>query len=82
MLADTGREAAERLHPSSAALPALRAREKRVDEFARQRFGRVVAARRPRAATVHGFDAGRRAAATADLGRRRVAGVRALGRGA
>lgn len=82
MLADTGREAAERLHPSSAALPALRAREKRVDEFARQRFGRVVAARRPKAATVLGFDAGRRAAAAADLGRRRMAGSRALGRGA
>ena len=55
---------------------------KRVDEYSRQQFGRVVAARRPKAATVHGFDAGRRAAARADLGRRRMGGPRALGRGA
>ena len=82
MFDDTVREATERLHPSSAALPVLRARKKRVDEFARQQFGRVVAARRPKAATVHGFDAGRRAAARADLGRKRVVGLRALGRGA
>lgn len=82
MLADTARRASERLHPSSNALPALRARERRVDEFARRRFGRVVAARRPKAATAQGFVAGRQAAARADLGRRRVTGLRALGRGA
>jgi hypothetical protein len=82
MLADTAREATERLHPSSTALPALRARERQVDEFLRRRFGRVVAARRPKAATPQGFVAGRRAAAAADLGRRRFGGRRALGRGA
>ena len=82
MLADTVREATERSHPSSATLPALRARERRVDEFARRRFGRVVAARRPKAATPQGFVAGREAASRADLGRPRVVGLRALGRGA
>jgi hypothetical protein len=82
MLDDTTREATDRLHPSSAALPALRARERRVDEFARRQFGRVVAARRPKAATPQGFVAGREAASRADLGRPRVVGLRALGRGA
>jgi hypothetical protein len=82
MLADTAREATSRLHPSSTALPALRERDRRVDEFARRSFGRVVAARRPKAATAQGFVAGREAAARADLGRSRVGGRRALGRGA
>jgi hypothetical protein len=82
MLAATTQEATDRLHPSSAALPALRARERRVDEFARKQFGRVVAARRPKAATPQGFVAGREAASRADLGRPRVVGLRALGRGA
>ncbi len=69
-------------HPSASALPALRARQRQVDEFARQRFGRVVAARRPKAAVATGWAAGREAASVADLGRARVAGGRrALGRG-
>ena len=82
MLDQTVREATDRLHPSSAALPALRARERQVDEFARQSFGRVVAARRPKGATPQGYVAGQRAASRADLGRKRVVGFRALGRGA
>jgi hypothetical protein len=82
MLDDTVGEAERQAHPSTATLPARRARDRRVDEFARQQFGRVVAARRPKAATVTGFDAGRRAASRADLGRQRVGGVRAIGRGA
>jgi hypothetical protein len=82
MLDDTVREATEQLHPSSAVLPALRARERRVEEYARTQFGRVAAARRPKAATPQGYVAGREAAARADLGRRRVVGLRALGRGA
>lgn len=69
-------------HPSSAAVPALRARDRRVDEFARQRFGRVAAARRPRAAAATGWDAGARAASGADLGRPRVDTVRAIASGA
>lgn len=63
-------------------LPALRARDRRVEEFSRERFGRVVAARRPKAATVTGWNAGREAAALADLGRDRFDGRRAIGRGA
>lgn len=82
MLQITADEAVARVHPSSAALPALRARSKRVDEFSRQRFGRVVAARRPKAATATGWAAGQRAASTADIGRTRVGGLRAIGRGA
>lgn len=82
MLERTAATAQRQVHPSSATLPALRARDKRVDEFSRQRFGRVVTARRPKPATVTGFDAGRRAAARADLGRPRFGGLRAIGRGA
>lgn len=82
MLVETVQEATDRLHPSSAAVPALRARERRVDEFARQQFGRVAAARRPKGATPQGFAAGRRAASRADLGRKRVVGLRALEKGA
>jgi len=71
------------VHPSSATLPALRARERQVAEFARQRFGRTVTARAPAAAQAVGWDAGRAAAANADLGRQRVGeGVlRAIGSG-
>lgn len=82
MLRVTADAAVQRVHPSSAALPALRARDKRVDEFARQQFGRVVAARRPKPATVTGWQAGMQAATGADLGRQRLAGLRAIGRGA
>ena len=82
MLEQTTAEAARSVHPSSAAVPALRARERRVDEFARQQFGRVHAARRPKAATPSGWDAGARAARSADVGRSRFGALRAIGRGA
>jgi hypothetical protein len=82
MLRSTADEAVRHVHPSSAALPALRARDRRVDEYSRHRFGRVVAARRPKPATVTGWEAGRRAASRADLGRSRVGGLRSIGRGA
>jgi hypothetical protein len=82
MLREAADDAVKQVHPSSAALPALRARSKRVDEFARHQFGRVVAARKPAAATATGWAAGRQAASRADLGRRRVVGLRAIGRGA
>jgi hypothetical protein len=82
MLRSTGEEAIKRVHPSSAALPSLRARDKRVDEFTRQRWGRVAAARRPKAATATGFQAGQRAASRADIGRARLSGLPAIGRGA
>jgi hypothetical protein len=81
MLAATNEEAIDRVHPSSATLPALRARTRRVDEYARRRFGRVVTARQPKAATVSGWTAGWDAASRADLGRRRVEGLRAIGSG-
>jgi hypothetical protein len=79
MLQTSADRAQRHVHPSSAALPALRARDRRVDEFSRQRFGRVVSARRPKAATITGWEAGRRAASSADLGRQRVHGRKALG---
>ncbi len=82
MLEQTTSEAARNVHPSSAAVPALRARERRVDEYSRQQFGRVHAARRPKAATASGWNAGASAARTADVGRERVGGLRAIGRGA
>jgi hypothetical protein len=81
MLKATAAEAVLRSHPSSAALPALRARDKRVDEYARQQFGRVVAARRPKAATATGWEAGKRAASRADFGRAGISEVRAIGSG-
>ena len=81
MLASTHEQAIERVAPSSATLPALRARSRRVDEYARHRFGRVTTARRPKAATTSGWTAGWDAASRADLGRRRVGGMRAIGSG-
>lgn len=81
MLQKSADTAQRHVHPSSAALPALRARDRRVDEYSRQRFGRVVSARRPKAATVTGWQAGRRAASSADLGRKQVGGLRALSAG-
>ncbi|HEY3484981.1 MAG TPA: hypothetical protein VGK49_06325, partial [Ilumatobacteraceae bacterium] len=66
----------------SATLPAIRAREAQVADFAKASFGRVVAARRVSAASASGWHAGRAAAAEADVGRRGVEGPRALGRGA
>lgn len=80
-VAQSAQEARSGSHPSASALPALRARDRQVAEFARSKFGRVVAARRPKAALATGWDAGRRAAAVADLGRKRVRGLRALGSG-
>ena len=82
MLTKSADSAQRHVHPASSALPALRVRDRRVAEFSRQRFGRVGAARRPRPAIATGWEAGRRAAARADLGRRRVGGLRAIGRGA
>jgi hypothetical protein len=57
------------------------ARSGRVDDFAAERFGRVVRARPAAAAQASGWAAGSAAADGADLGRRRVSGRRALGSG-
>ena len=82
MFRSTADEAERHTVASQTTVPALRARDRRVEEFSRERFGRVVAARRPKAATPTGWQAGRDAAARADLGRERVGGRRAIGRGA
>lgn len=82
MLRQSADEAERQAARTGTMLPALRARERRVQEFSAERFGRVVAARRPKAATATGFHAGREAAARADLGRERLRGRRAIGRGA
>jgi Protein of unknown function (DUF2786) len=82
MLQRTSDDAALTLDPSSTALPALRAREQRVDEYAGRRWGRVVAARQVKGATAGGFQAGQHAASRADIGRSRLPGLRAIGRGA
>ena len=82
MLRRTADEAQRHSVATGTTLPALRARDRRVEEYSRERFGRVVAARRPKPAIATGWEAGRDAATRADLGRERVAGRRAIGRGA
>ena len=82
MLADTSKEARREHHPATSTVPALRARDRQVAEFARRRFGRVRAARSPKGATHSGFVAGADAARRSDVGRSRVGGFRAIGRGA
>jgi hypothetical protein len=61
---------------------AVQERTAAVDEFADRTWGRVRAARRPRVAEAHGWDRGARAAESADVGRSRLAGRRALPGGA
>ena len=56
-------------------------RSRRVDEFAKESFGRVRAARAPGPAQANGWRAGAEAADRADVGRARLAGRRALGSG-
>lgn len=83
MFAETATAAARRdQHLHASALPALQARDERVDRFASERFGRIVTARPAASVAPTGFHAGRRAARRADLGRRRFGGRAALGRGA
>ena len=73
--------AAQGAHSANAALPALRARERQVADYARTAFGRVVSARPASAATVTGWQAGQTAAARADVGRRGIGALRAIGAG-
>jgi len=56
-------------------------RGRRVEEFITERFGRVRAARSAAGAEVTGWSAGSDAAGSADLGRQRLRGRRALGPG-
>lgn len=60
---------------------AQRERAAAVDEFAERSWGRVRAARRPRGAEPRSYTAGFAAASGADVGRSRLAGRTALGRG-
>jgi hypothetical protein len=82
MLQASEQQAAARVHGSADTLPVLRDREQLVRDFARERFGRVVAARPASPATATGWVAGRDAASRADVGRSAVDGRRAIGRGA
>lgn len=82
MLRQSADEAERQQAVTGTTLPALRARDRRVEEFSRERFGRIVAARRPKPATATGWQAGKEAAARADLGREQIDGRRAIGRGA
>lgn len=82
MLRQSAHEAERHAVATGTALPALRARDRRVDEFSAERFGRITAARRPKAATATGWNAGRDAAASADLGHERLRARPAIGRGA
>ncbi|HUF97189.1 MAG TPA: DUF2786 domain-containing protein [Ilumatobacter sp.] len=82
MLATAADDVGQQAHPAQSVLPALRARERLVADFAKREFGPVRAARRPTAPTATGWAAGQQAAARADLGRQQVATVRELPRGA
>ena len=73
--------AAQGTHSANASLPALRARERQVADYARTAFGRVVSARPASAATVTGWQAGQTAAVRADVGRRGIGALRAIGAG-
>jgi hypothetical protein len=64
-----------------ASVPDLRARTERVKEFARAAFGPVHTARGARPTSAAGWKDGHRAAGRADIGRSRLAGRRAIGRG-
>lgn len=59
----------------------LRERRARVEEFARDSWGRVRSAARPSAVSPDGFARGAEAAERADLGRTRLGSREALGRG-
>ena len=61
--------------------PALLERQRRVERFAAESFGRVRKARAPGAASESGWRAGATAADRADVGRARLAGRRSLGTG-
>jgi hypothetical protein len=73
--------ASSHLTVTEAGLPEVHARTARVREFAAGAFGRVGTARAAAPAQRSGWRDGHRAAAAADIGRSRVAGRLALGRG-
>jgi hypothetical protein len=87
LLADTRRDAEAAVVASStdgraaATQVAIVDRSRRLDDFAKESFGRVRTARAPGAAQANGWKAGAAAADRADVGRARLAGKRALGSG-
>ncbi len=84
LLADSRRDAeadvAERVGLAGTEVELVE-RSRRVEEFAKESFGRVRTARAAGAAQEHGWRAGVAAADRADVGRARLAGRRALGKG-
>ena len=81
MLAATQQQAAVAVGGDRDVLPVLVERDRRVAAYAKASFGRVSQARPPSAATASGWQAGRVAAATADVGRHGISGRRAIGPG-
>ena len=81
LLAEARRHAEDDAVAMGSTLPDLPARPSRSGRYAARSFGRVVAAGAPSPAVAGGWDHGQRAAGGADLGRRRVAGRPAIGRG-
>ena len=69
------------LFDESSTVPDVLARAERVKEYAKVAFGPVRAARAVRPAHVAGWNDGHRAAGSADIGRTRLGGRNALGRG-
>jgi hypothetical protein len=81
MLVSSEQQAEATVTGSASTLPARQARDRQVEEFASSQFGRVVTARPAARLGVTGYTAGRAAATTADVGRRRVSEQPALGQG-
>jgi hypothetical protein len=82
MLGTARERAATEVVPSAGPpLPDLLARTERVRAYAASAFGRVVTAAAPTPALAAGWDHGHSAAGQVDVGRARLAGRRAIGRG-
>jgi hypothetical protein len=81
MLQSARHEAIAATDDPASTLPALRAQDEVVREFAGERLGRIVTARPAAPAVRDGLQAGRRAAAESDVGRVRLRGRTAIGSG-
>ena len=81
MLETARAEAVSATPDPGSTLPALRAQEAVVRDFANERLGRIVSARPAAPAVRDGLNAGRRAAADSDIGRVRLRGRAAIGAG-
>lgn len=81
MLQTARSEAIAATDDPASTVPALRAQDVVVREFAGERLGRIVTARPAAPAVRDGLRAGRQAAAESDVGRVRLRGRAAIGRG-